>query len=94
MLVQCKLEYALIYITVIPIPCHPRLQVVPHLSSGIVERAKGERAGKSPHRVKMSPPRLAFLAIGDFHARSRFARSSISEEKRRTIRSLLTSSLH
>ena len=51
MLVQCKLEYALIYITVIPIPCHPRLQVVPHLSSGIVERAKGERAGKSPHRV-------------------------------------------
>ena len=90
MLVQCKLEYALIYITVIPIPCHPRLQVVPHLSSGIVERAKGERAGKSPHRVKISPPRLAFLAIGDFHARSRFARSS----RRRTIRSLLTSSLH
>ena len=28
-----------------------------------------------------SPPRLAFLAWGDFHARSRFARSTIPEEK-------------
>ena len=27
------------------------------------------------------PPRLAFLAWGDFHARSRFARSTIPEEK-------------
>ena len=31
---------------------------------------------------ELSPPRyLAFLAWGDFHARSRFARSTIPEEK-------------
>ena len=35
---------------------------------GIVERAKRERA---------RPPRLAFLAQGDFHARSRFPRSTM-----------------
>ena len=29
----------------------------------------------------LSPPRLAFLAWGDFHARSRFPRSTIPEEK-------------
>ena len=29
----------------------------------------------------LSPPRVAFLAWGDFHARSRFARSTIPEEK-------------
>ena len=29
----------------------------------------------------LSPPRLAFLAWGDFHVRSRFARSTIPEEK-------------
>ena len=34
-----------------------------------------------PH-FSLSPPRLAFLAWGDFHARSRFARSSIPEENR------------
>ena len=59
-----------------------RLRVVPHFSSGIVERAKRERAWKSPRRV--SP----FLAWGDFHARSRFARSTISEEIWGTTRSL------
>ena len=32
--------------------------------------------------------RHAFLAWGDFHARSRFARSAISEEKWGTTRSL------
>ena len=43
-----------------------RLRVVPHFSSGIVERAKRDRARwKSP----------------DFYARSRFARSTIPEEK-------------
>ena len=47
-----------------------RLRVVPHFSSGIVERAKRERAWKSPSRV--SP----FLARVDFHARSFFARST------------------
>ena len=56
-----------------------RLQVVPHFSSGIVERTKRERAWKSPHARKgdtrqgesnlifsLSPPRIAFLAWGDF----------------------------
>ena len=42
-----------------------RLRVVPHFSSGVVERAK----------------RAPFLAWGDFHARSLFARSTIPEEK-------------
>ena len=62
--------------------CFFSLRVVPHFSSGIVERAKRERAGKSPHRA--SP----FLAWGDFHARSRSARSTIPEGKWRTTRSL------
>ena len=41
-----------------------RLRVVPHFSSGIVGRAKRERAWK----------------WGDFHARSRFARPTIPEK--------------
>ena len=49
-----------------------RLRVVPHFSSGIVERAKREGAWKSPHARK---------AWGDFHARSRFASSTIPQEK-------------
>ena len=61
-----------------------RLRVVPHFSSGIVERAKRERAWKSPHARKadtLSPRRvLPFLAWGDFHARSRFARITIPEK--------------
>ena len=36
----------------------------------------------------ISPPRLAFLAWVDPHARSRFARSTIPEEKMGTTRSL------
>ena len=43
----------------------------PHFSSGIVERAK--RGGEREN--------TAFLAWGDFHARSRFAGSTIPEEK-------------
>ena len=57
-----------------------RLRVVPHFSSGIVERAKRERAWKSPHarkairggeREKMIsffslPPRVAFSRVGWF----------------------------
>ena len=61
-----------------------RLQVVPRFSSGIVERAKRERVFLSPRRV--SP----FLAWGDFHARSRFARFTIPEEKWGTTRSLVS----
>ena len=52
-----------------------RLRVVPRFSSGIVERAK---------RGHVS----SFLAWGDFHARSRFARSTILEEKWGTTGSL------
>ena len=69
-------------------------------SSGIVERAKHERAWKSPHarkgdtrrgerKIFLSPRRVSpFLAWGDFHAPSRFARSTIPEEKWGTTRSL------
>ena len=35
-----------------------------------------------PHAIwSLSPPRLTFLAWGDFHASSRLARSTIPEEK-------------
>ena len=51
-----------------------------HFSSGIVERAKRERAWKSPHARK-GDTRRAFLAWGDFHTRSRFACSTNPEEK-------------
>ena len=69
----------------------------PHFSSGMAERAKRERAWKSPHARKarrgsippLSPLHLAFLVWGDFHARSRFARSVIPEEKSGSTRSLL-----
>ena len=67
------------------------LRVVPHLSSGIVEGAKRERAWNHPTRerwdavgCRVSP----FLAWGDFHARSRFAPSTIHEDKWGTSRSL------
>ena len=59
-----------------------RLRVVPHFSSAIVERAKRERVKINQRRV--SP----FLAWGDFHARSRFAHSTIPEEKWGTTSSL------
>ena len=55
-----------------------RLRVVPHFSSGIVKRA----IFSLPAACRL------FLAWGDFHARSRFARSTISEEKWGTTRSL------
>ena len=66
------------------------LRVVSHFSSAIVERAKRERTWKSPHASKgVSPRRVSpFLACGDFHERSRFARSTIPEEKWGTSRSL------
>ena len=86
--------------------CTGRLRVVPDFSSGIVERAKRERAWKSPHARKgdtrrgerkmifLSPRRVSpFLAWGDFHARSRFARSTIPEEKWGTTRSLRNAGL-
>ena len=67
-----------------------RLRVVPHLSSGIVERERETRARvKITPREKVTPRRVSpFLAWGDFHARSRFARSTIPEEKWGTTRSL------
>ena len=54
-----------------------RLRVVPHFSSGIVERPKRERARKSPPHARKGDTRR-----GDFHARSCFARSTIPEENR------------
>ena len=74
-----------------------RLGVVPHFSEGIVERAKRERAWKSPHARKgdavfFSPRCVSpFLAWVDFHVRSRFVRSTIPEEKWGTTRSLIQS---
>ena len=66
-----------------------RLRQVPHFSSGRVEWAKRERAWKSPHARKGDACRVSpFLAWGDFHARSRFAHSTIPEEKWGTTRSL------
>ena len=62
---------------------HDRLGVVPHFSSGIVEQAKRERARKSSHPAPREKRRHA-----DFHARSRFARSTIPGEKWGTTRSL------
>ena len=88
-----------------------RLWVVPHFSSGIVERAKRECAWKSSHARKgdtrrgerkmrknhfshfspFSPRRVSpFLAWGDFHVRSRFACSTIREEKWGTTCSLIS----
>ena len=78
-----------------------RLRVVSHLSSGIVEQANASARENHPTRenvtrdgereifhFSLSPSRLAFLAWGDFHARSRFACSTIPEEKWGTTRSL------
>ena len=63
-----------------------RLRVVPRLSSRTVERAKRERAWKSPH-LRKGDTRLG-LAWGAFRARSRFACSTITEEKWGTTRLL------
>ena len=41
----------------------------------------------------LSPPRFAFLAWSDFHARSHFALSTIPEEKMGTARSLALSKI-
>ena len=65
----------------ISICLNSRLRVVPHFSSGIVERAKRERAWKSSHARKDDTRRVAFSRVGDFHERPRFARSTIPEEK-------------
>ena len=76
-----------------------RLRAVPHFSSGIVERAKRERARKSPHarkgdtrrgreKWKISPPRVAFSRVGWFSRALEFACSTITEEKCGTTRSL------
>ena len=57
-----------------------RLRVVPHFSSGIVERA---RVKITPREKRLHAVCLAFLEWGDFHAHSRFARSTIPEDKMR-----------
>ena len=52
---------------------------------------RDSRASETRARVKITPRRVSpFLAWGDFHARSRFARSTVPEEKWGTTRSLET----
>ena len=41
-----------------------RRGVVPHFSSGIVERAKRERVRKSPHASEGDTPRVVFSRVG------------------------------
>ena len=48
-----------------------RIREVPYFSS------RGSRASETRARVKITPRVSPFLAWGDFHARSRFARSTI-----------------
>ena len=48
--------------------------------SGGREESKAWVLSVVPH-FSLSPPRLTFLACVDFHARSRFARSTIPEKK-------------
>ena len=71
------------------LPC--RLRVVPHLSPGIASETRA-RVKITPRekRLYAARPRLSFLTWGDFHARSRFAGSTIHEEKWGTTRSLST----
>ena len=52
-------------------------------------REKNEALSVVPHFC-LSPPRLAFLAWGDFHTGSRFVRSTIPKGKRGTTRSLVS----
>ena len=65
------------------------------MSSGIVERAKRERHENHPTRKRRLSPRCVspFLAWGDFHARWRFARSTIPKDKWGTTRSLVSTSI-
>ena len=77
-----------------------RLRVVPHFSSGIYSRASETQARvkirpreKRRHTAGrgkncLSPPRVTFSRMGDFHSRSRFARFTIPEEKWGNTRSL------
>ena len=52
-----------------------RLRAVPIFPQGKTKRKASARENHP------TPPRLAFLAWGDFYARSPFARSTIPEEK-------------
>ena len=66
-----------------------RLRVVPHFSSGIVEPASASARENHPTRRHAAAREVSpCLAWGYFHARSRFARSTIPEEKWGTTRSL------
>ena len=64
-----------------------RRRVVPHFSSGTVQRPKRGRSWRSSH-ARIGDTRWGerrgvsyFLAWGKLHARSRFARSTIPEER-------------
>ena len=53
----------------------------PPFSALFLDQTEARRAEKIWGGGETTPRRLAFLAWGDFYARSRFARSSIPEEK-------------
>ena len=56
-------------------------------------RKKTTRGGEREH-IFLSPRRVSpFLAWGDFHARSRYARFTILDEKWGTTRSLTTNTI-
>ena len=70
-------------------PIEARLRVVPHFSSGIIiSRASETRAHVKITKREKGDGVSPFLTWGDFHARSRFARSTIPEQKWGTTRSL------
>ena len=70
-------------------PIEARLRVVPHFSSGIIiSRASETRAHVKITKREKGDGVSPFLTWGDFHARSRFARSTIPEEKWGTTCSL------
>ena len=58
-----------------------RLRVVPHFSPGIVERAKRERAGKSPHERKGDTRRVSPFLAWVIFTRDRVSLALLSRRK-------------
>ena len=58
-----------------------QMKITPHEKrQHVVGRVKNEGLQTKPHS-SLSPPCVAFSRVGDFHAHSRFACSTIPEEK-------------
>ena len=62
-----------------------------HTAERAMEREKWEKA--ETQKINLSRSVSSFLVWGDFHARSRFACSTISEEKWGTTRSLASATM-